>query len=673
MEAIERIIHIRSDLSDFLSGGLGNLDRARVEEIAGALSDLNLKKPARMVSDLLETTDPSSRFEGFVKVIQTLRQVELRSLKPARDEAPDLVPHPMYGGLYIDRSRLPDKFSDVSEVMSLPDRFVRDYALFKYMEDVDDQTMAEQMEYVWGNASLTPIVASKLRDRPEAALKLVSRALTIHQKIVYYTAIEVCSALGGEAAYKAMKELPAEMPEDYFEEVDYDAVAREHEISVEQVMMICDAERRIDASGWEWLGYHFLRREAEVFRPDLLGEYEKKIKVTLAANESHINDLMASSSKKRFQAAEYLRAAGYPGFISPLRAALARETDIKVERELIIALGSSGDFAIIEQALAAADPDDEKHYLRGAYAEALAKLGDVRGKGFILDSFKEGLFHEIEQYGLSILPDFIRACVDPEVVKKTATLGVLGRRGVIPPKLVYKAVDEIMTEPVPAERLEGMLYLFSQYFRKGPPQEGLAMILGHASSHARAYEPGDQVRVVKSLIKSRPMTPLVVECWDDLCEEARLESIKLLKAGAKDFLKLQEGSAKDIEAITPGAERIVALLCAWRNDKAAAALMKAAASTPSYFIVMGDQALIELCIDALNSGGQAQVIASLGALAELAAEEAKPVIEALDVSKPKVKYAVEKAKIGYALNEERRKKLIPEPKKGLMNWLKDKL
>jgi hypothetical protein len=649
----EQVYQIRKDLSDFLSSGLDKLDRERVKEISQALGELNLAKPAQMVTALLDQTDPTARFEQFVKTIQALRQVELRLVRLDQTPAGDLVEIPMYGGLYLERSRLPDKNLDLAWITALPDRFARDYALAEYLNKVDDQTMSEQMEYLWGNASLTPLVVNRLKDQPDQALALVAQTPNWENKIIYYTALELCQAIGTEAAYQAMKKLPIFKPRitgpltpDEESLIKESTGYKELGLHPDHARMAWQVTHQHFPTGWEWLGFHLLQAEATTFRPQLLNSFQAMIRHIMTDSAEGIKGLGASRKGTREEGIDLVSRTGYPALIPVLREALERETVLLLKYEIIDRLAGCGDLALVEEALAflSSQAPEQEPKLREAYALAAANLGDVRAKKILIEEWKNDRRLMLPRhYGRAMLPEILELCQDPTVAIEGTYIAhvLLSHRTKFPEELVLEQVEKIMAQPITGVKLGAMLFSMARYCEKNPA--GLAMVTGHALMQLQNMESAEQKQAVALLVLDPSYTPLIVEAWNDLAEEARLQALAVFKAPDKKNKKAKPLKESYPASLRPAAAALANLLCDWKNEQAEEGLLKAAADSPDFFIALGDEKIIVLCLERLQNGPPSAQLPALAALGALGVEQAIPAINAMPATNAKMKKAVEQA------------------------------
>jgi hypothetical protein len=643
----EQVYQIRKDLSDFLSSGLDKLDRERVKEISLALGELNLAKPAQMVTALLDPTDPAARFEQFVKSIQTLRQVELRLVHLDQTPAGDLVEMPMYGGLFLERDRLPAPTIDIGRITALPNRFIRDYGLAGYLQKVDLKTMAEQMEYIWGNASLTPLVVDRLKHEPDAALDLIRKSPFKDQRIVIYTAMDLCRAIATPRAYQVMQALPGPHTLEHLEPPDEEerkslVTIAKHIIGNMAVEDVRRMYQRWHPSPWHWLSFHFLTIEAETFRPELLPAYRQTIAQIRAQYEPDLRDLMASNPTKRKEAAQMLGYVGCPAFIPDLDAARAREKSPKVEAELTLALALCGDLRLVDQGiecLASGSPLDAPR--RKAHAQALIHLGDVRGKAAILAAAQANRKYDITGYGVSIIPDLLRLCRDPHSKAADLIRCNLSSVEVFTPPDTLRAVNQVLAENLDVPQLTALLQVLRRHYHDQPAQ--LAMLDAHARQRLTSMAPSDQKAAVGLLADSASFAPLIIQAWDDLADDARLEALSFLKPSPKKSRAAKSLTDAYPEPLRPAAAALVNLFCEWKNDKAEEGLLKAAAASPQFFIEQGDGKIIVLCVERLQHGPPDTTLPALTALGALGVEDAIPAINAMPATNAKMKKAVEQA------------------------------
>ncbi len=521
------------------------------------------------------------------------------------------------------------------------------------VEKVDDKTMIERMEDFWGNASLTPAIVAKLKGRPKEALKMVRLGKELEHRITHYTAIEVCAAIGSKEAYKVMQELPVGSPYEYFFNV-IDLVRKSGKtIGAAINEAIPKGNRRIN--GWGWIAWHYLKKEAEVFRPNKMENYQACIKAFLSTAQNHIKDLNASKNERRNGAAEYMATTGCPGFIPLLQETLAREKSKKTKVCIVQAQAYCGDTSIIERALSIAMKPKADNESRRAYCRVLTQIGDVRAKAPIQSLIKDGLSTQPQWYGKTIFPYMLQLGLDPKVAKSAAYNSAISfNEHFFPPEYIYMKVDDFLSNPLSGYQLAGILPVLLWHFQDKPNEK--RMTIKHAIRHIRTYDPDAQKDVIKSLISARYCMSLITECWDDLADEARVETVRLIRNEAKYADKFIFYWPEPILQFMPEGAEIIKLLLAWKNDKALASLFKAIAAAPAYFFALDDKPIIEACHEALGNKSQPLKLAALSALSELGSKGSIKVIKEMDDERPKVKEAASKALADIPGNQERRAK-----------------
>jgi hypothetical protein len=210
---------VREELADILSEGLSALTSRRADGLVERLRQLNLAKPADLLAQVAQHADPAEKIDGVVRLLQVLG-IGLSRLAASRNVNRDsLAPSPLHPAIMV----LPPKETlDADGLLQElhTNRLVghsRAVAIDRTLRSFDQSTLARLAPTLFGDGSVSSLVAEHYAAHPDVALDLARNILGQGQtrytmkgwsapaRVARYTAVQVLRRMGSAEARSLLK------------------------------------------------------------------------------------------------------------------------------------------------------------------------------------------------------------------------------------------------------------------------------------------------------------------------------------------------------------------------------------------------------------------------------------------------------------------------------------
>lgn len=385
---------VREELADILSEGLSAMTSRRADGLVERLRQLNLVKPADLLAQTAQHADPAQKIDGVVRLLQVLG-IGLSRLASTRNiDRSTLARSPLHPAIMV----VPPK-----EILNADGllqelqahRLVghcRAIAIDRALSSFDEPTLARLAPTLFGDGSVSSLVAERYARHPEMALELACGFLG--EGKTRYT-MKGWSAPGRVARYTAVQLLQRTSSAD----------ARDALKSVR------NAVERDSAMA------NYIRRALEPNASE-------------AVPEAMVAKLNAGTWETRADALAHVGDQGCLAALPHVRRIAATDPSERVRYRAWYAQASLLDVDAVPLWIAAlrnraADDDAGREALH-----ALAHIGDNRSIAPLLDAFEEGykptlVSEALRAFGPAILSPLLdRVEAQPELVDRKVTTDV---------------------------------------------------------------------------------------------------------------------------------------------------------------------------------------------------------------------------------------------------------
>lgn len=210
---------VREELADILSEGLSALTTRRADGLVERLRQLNLAKPADLLAQTAQHADPAEKIDNVVRLLQVLG-IGLNRLAASRNiDRSSLARSPLHPAIMV----FPPK--EVLNADALiqelhANRLVghcRAIAIDRALGSFDESTLVRLAPTLFGDGSVSSLVAQRYAAHPEMALELAGNFLgegksrftmkgwSARARVARYTAVQLLQRIPSSEARKALK------------------------------------------------------------------------------------------------------------------------------------------------------------------------------------------------------------------------------------------------------------------------------------------------------------------------------------------------------------------------------------------------------------------------------------------------------------------------------------
>jgi hypothetical protein len=455
---------VREELADILSEGLGALTSRRAEGLVERLQQLNLAKPAALLAETAQQADPAQKIDNVVRLLQVLG-IGLTRLAASRNvDRSRLARSPLHPAIMVfPPAELLNADSLIQELHA--NRLAghsRAIAIDRALGSFDEPTLVRLAPTLFGDGSVSSLVAERYAAYPEMALELASSFLG--QGKTRYT-MKGWSAPGRVARYTAVQMLER---------------------------MRSPEARQTLKSAWTLVSkdqalQNLIRR---ALQPDSVEKVPEAI----------LDALKAGNWETRANALGQVVKHGYISALPHVRRIAATDPSVKARYHAWYAQAALLDVDAVPLWISvlrnrAADDDAGREALH-----ALAHIGDNRSIAPLLDAFEEGykptlLSEALHAFGPAIVPPLIdRLEARPELAERKVTADI--GAGV-----EWSVVSEMLEQRLavfPPQAFAANAQVYLKFFNKNPNvQKAVAtMIQARIASAGMERVPGDLKRAL---------------------------------------------------------------------------------------------------------------------------------------------------------------------------------
>jgi hypothetical protein len=425
---------VREELGDTLSEGLSALTSRRAEGLVERLRELNLAKPADLLAQTAQYVDPAEKIDGVVRLLQVLG-IGLSRLAASRNVGRDrLVPSPLHPAIVVvPPKEILNADGLIQELHA--NRLVghsRAIAIDRTLGSFDKQTLVRLAPTLFGDGSVSSLVAERYAAHPDIALDLARSFLTegnarftmrgwsAPARVARYTAVQMLQRMQSSDARDILKLVCTMFGKDQ---------ALQH--------LICRA-----------------------LKPD----------ATEPVPASILDNLKAGNWETRAEALAHIVDKGWPAALPHVRRIAATDPSVQVRYRAWYAQAALLDVDAVPVWIAAlksraTDDDAGREALH-----ALAHIGDNRSIAPLLDAFEEGykpgmVAEALRAFGPALAPPLLeRLEARPELVERkvTADIGV---------GVEWSVVDELLSQRLavlPPQAFATCALVYLKFFSKNP-------------------------------------------------------------------------------------------------------------------------------------------------------------------------------------------------------------
>jgi hypothetical protein len=165
---------VREELADILSEGLSALNNRRADGLVARLNQLNLAKPAALLAETAQQSDPALKLDNVVRLLQVLG-IGLSRLAASRNvDRSRLVRSPLHPAITVfPPAEILDADSLLQELHA--NRLVghgRAIAVDRALGSFDEPTLVRLAPTLFGDGSVSSLVAQRYAAHPAIALDL---------------------------------------------------------------------------------------------------------------------------------------------------------------------------------------------------------------------------------------------------------------------------------------------------------------------------------------------------------------------------------------------------------------------------------------------------------------------------------------------------------------------
>jgi hypothetical protein len=352
------LAEVREELADALVVGLAALGPRTAGPLGARLRELGLEKQAALLESLAARDDAEAKLDDFVKLYQVLGIALVRLAGATTVDRATMERVPTYESVFVAR---PDRWLAPREIAAARaagtlDRYEAAVHYAHHYESLPPEDLAASIYPTWADGSASPYVVRALAGRREEALFSAKRALSGKRgRVAKITALRVLAAVGGLEAERILHEVKT----------------GEKDIGLRGL-----AADAIDAIERRTLGAEAVARRRA---PTL-----QQVAETTAVLAS------ASTKDTREAAVHRLVELGHLSAIPALRQAFLVDASQEVRREAALALALLGDTELCDALVGMLSRRHENDRDAKIAADALGRLGDVRGLHELLAAYAEG-------------------------------------------------------------------------------------------------------------------------------------------------------------------------------------------------------------------------------------------------------------------------------------------
>ena len=454
---------VREELADILTEGLSALTTRRADGLVERLRQLNLAKPADLLSQTAQHADPAQKLDGVVRLLQVLG-IGLSRLAASRNvDRSRLAPSPLHPAIKVFP---PQEILTADALLQElhTHRLVghsRAVAIDRALGTFDEPTLVRLAPTLFGDGSVSSLVAERYAAHPEMALELSRNFLgqgvgrytmkgwSAPARVARYTAVQVLQRIATKDARHTLRAIHGALSKD---PALQNFIRRaEHPDAKETVPE--DVLEKLNAGNWET-------------RADALGLIVSK---GWLAAQPHVRRVAATdpSIQVRYRA-WYAQAVLLDVDAVPLWIAALKNR--------------------------AANDDAGREALH-----ALAHVGDNRSIAPLLDAFEEGfkptlVAEALRAFGPAIVPPLIdRLEARPDLVERKVTVDVgAGVDSSALNELLAQRLDDL-----PPESFAANAVVYLKFFSKNPSlQKAVASLVQARIDSAGLKVPGDLKRAL---------------------------------------------------------------------------------------------------------------------------------------------------------------------------------
>jgi hypothetical protein len=219
---------VREELADVLSEGLSALTSRRADGLVERLRQLNLAKPADLLTQTAQHADPAQKIDGVVRLLQVLG-IGLSRLAATRNvDRSRLARSPLHPAIMVFP---PQEILNAEALLQElhANRLVghcRAIAIDRALGAFDEPTLVRLAPTLFGDGSVSSLVAQRYAAHPAIALELARDFLAESKprftmkgwsapaRVARYTAVQVLQRISSSAARNALKSISSEASKD---------------------------------------------------------------------------------------------------------------------------------------------------------------------------------------------------------------------------------------------------------------------------------------------------------------------------------------------------------------------------------------------------------------------------------------------------------------------------
>lgn len=203
---------VREELADAFSEGLNSLTPRRVDGQVERLNTLSLAKPAALLAELANRSDPAERLDDIIRLLQVLGIGLTRLAASRKVDRANLVRSPLHPAI---ETSVPDiHLTPETLVTELNSNRLRGHtravAIDRALSEFDDTTLSKLAPTLFGDGSVSSIVGARYARHPEMALDIAGdillpqaqrrrytmRGVSSFARVAKFTAIQVVKRMG---------------------------------------------------------------------------------------------------------------------------------------------------------------------------------------------------------------------------------------------------------------------------------------------------------------------------------------------------------------------------------------------------------------------------------------------------------------------------------------------
>lgn len=452
---------VREELADILSEGLSALTSRRADGLVERLRQLNLVKPADLLAQTAQQPDPAQKIDGVVRLLQVLG-IGLHRLAASRSvDRTHLKPSPLHPAIMVFPPR--EVLGADSLLQELhANRLVghsRAIAIDEALRSFDEATLLRLAPTLFGDGSVSSLVAKRYAEYPDLVLKLASSFLG--QADTRYT-MKGWSAPGRVARYTAIQSLQR-------------VGSREAQKLLVSVQIAHDPALQ-----------NIVRR---ALRPDSNEKIPDEI----------LDGLKAGNWETRNQALARVVERGCLTALPHVRRIAATDPSQQVRYRAWYTQAALLDVDAVPLWISAIKNRATNDDAGREALHALAHIGDNRSIAPLLDAFEEGykptlVADALHAFGPAILPPLLdRLEANPDLVDRKVTSDV-GARAELSD--VRDLVEARLTGTSPEDFARRSLICLKIFAKNGSLQKAVAAIVQREIERTGATPPSDLKRAL---------------------------------------------------------------------------------------------------------------------------------------------------------------------------------